>query len=138
MSGGEKLLIGDLGALRQLDLSAFPVATDFVIELAVDGDGSSVRFVDRGLNVIIEFPWWEEVKSEIAAWSLSDVPSGSIDSPYWDMDQGWHVAIWQAGDLVYIAQGGEAEGEYDRFFSVPGSVYHAEWGKVIRLASSSD
>ena len=136
MSSGEKMLIGDLGGLQQLDLSAFPVATDFVIELAADGGGSSVRFVEHGLNVIIEFPWWEDAKSEVAEWSLADIPSGSIDSPYWDMDQGWHVAIWRAGDLVYIAQGGEIEGEYDRWFSVPGSVYRAEWEKVIRIASS--
>lgn len=138
MSGGEKLLIGDLGALRRLDLSAFPAATDFVIELVAGGGGSSVQFVERGLNVTIEFPWWEDVKSEIAGWSLADIPSGSIDSPYWDMDQGWHVAIWQADDLVYVAQGGETEGEYERWFSVPSSIYRAEWEKVIRLASSGD
>ncbi|WP_042374702.1 hypothetical protein [Streptacidiphilus neutrinimicus] len=138
MSGGEKLLISDLGALQQLDLSAFPAAADFEIELTSSDGGSSIRFADHGLNVIIEFPWWEDVASEIAQWSLADIPSGSIDSPYWDMDQGWHVAIWQAGDLVYIAQGGEIEGEYERWFAVPNSIYRAEWERVIRLASSRD
>jgi hypothetical protein len=138
MSGEKKLVISNFGILQWLDSSAFPTATGFEIELAVDNGDSSIRFVDRELNVIIEFPWWEGVKSEIAEWSLADIPTGSADSPYWDMEQGWHIAIWRSSDLVYIAQGGEGGGEYERWFAVPDSVYRSEWEKVIRLATAGD
>ena len=54
------------------------------------------------------------------------------------MDQGWHILIWQSDDLVHIAQGGSAEGEYTDWFSTPIKLYQSAWEKVIHLATSTD
>ncbi|MFG1956581.1 hypothetical protein [Nonomuraea sp. NPDC049028] len=79
----------------------------------------------------------ENVKAEISEWTLADIPTGSIESLYWDMDQGWHILIWQSDERVYIAQGEAVEGEYDHWFSLPAALYRSEWNKVIQLASSA-
>ncbi|WP_433517716.1 hypothetical protein ACQP2T_20520 [Nonomuraea sp. CA-143628] len=137
MAEARKFRINSFDELRFLDLKAFPIAADFTIELADEGMGSSIRFLAPELSVVVSFPWWENVKEEISEWSLADIPNGSIESPYWDMDQGWHILIWQSNGLVYVAQGGEVEGEYDDWFSLPAALYRSEWNKVIRLASST-
>jgi hypothetical protein len=137
MASARKLQINSFDELSFLDLKVFPTTVDFTIELADEGAGSSVRFLAPGLSIVVTFPWWGNAKEEISEWSLADIPNGSIESPYWDMDQGWHILIWQSDNLVYIAQGGAAEGEYDHWFSLPAVLYRSEWNKVIQLASSA-
>jgi hypothetical protein len=110
---------------------------DFTIELVGEGEDSSIRFLASNLDVIVQFPWWENAMAEIRGWSLADIPIGSIESPYWDMDQGWHILIWQSRELVYVAQGGATEGVYDHWFALPAALYRSEWDKVIQLASAA-
>ncbi|GAA1662727.1 hypothetical protein [Fodinicola feengrottensis] len=137
MADAEKLLIDGVDQLRFVHLEKFPKSTDFVIELADDGTDSAVRFLAQDLRIVVSFPWWENPKGEIAEWAPADAPNGSTESPYWDMDQGWRILIWQSGDLVYIAEGGAEEGVYANWFSLPAALYQSEWDKVIRLASSA-
>ncbi|GAB2704946.1 hypothetical protein [Kitasatospora kifunensis] len=136
MSDRGKLQVAGLDRLHGLDLGLFPIAEDFAIRLIHDEAGSMIRFLASGVGAVIGFPWWENPREQISGWSLADVPTGSIESPYWDMDQGWHILIWQTGDLVYIAQGGSSEGEYDDWFAVPAALYRSEWEEAIRRASS--
>lgn len=131
-----KLIIRDLDQLSQVNVEEFPIALDFQISLSDQGRNSTLSFATRSLDLTINFPWWDNPKSEIADWSLSDIPNGTMESPYLDMDQGWQIVIWQHGNSVYIAQGGDNEQEFDVWFSVPRELYFDQWSKAIRQASN--
>lgn len=65
-----------------------------------------------------------------------EFPLGSAEKPYWDRDQGWHILIWCAREMVYIAQGGEHEEQYENLAVVSRSRYIAAWKRVVSAAAS--
>ncbi|HYN97340.1 MAG TPA: hypothetical protein VES42_26160 [Pilimelia sp.] len=130
--------------VHALDLSAFPRAPDFVVE-ATDvqvGDGAdraswtNLRYVVPSWDIDVCFPWWDRSTRQMRGWTPADAPCGSIESPYWDRDQGWSLLLWQTGDEVFILEGDGSEGYddppvYQRWFAVPVSSYRSAWETAI-------
>lgn len=128
----------ELGELHALDPRNFPKAEDFIVDLRVAGSETSLRYLAPSLGIVITFPWWNRTVGEIRNWTSSEIPCGSINSPYWDRDQGWALLIWRSHDQIHIAEGdrqaeGDDEGEiYERWFAVSEDIYWSEWEKAIK------
>src|SRR6185503_3123690 len=107
----EPLRIEDFRDLAQFDQGQFALGTEFAIELfpRTGGAGFALRFVDHGLDAVVDFPWWDNVESETARWSIEDVPCGDLTEPYYDVDQYFRILIWQVHEVVFIAYGDIAE-----------------------------
>ena len=105
-------------------MDSFPVAENFGIEIFPDPSvsGCGLRFADAGLDSTIEFPWWTSVEGDLRAWSISDVPVGSVEDPYVDLEQAWQVLIWRADDWVFLMEG-DGEDVFRVWFRV--RVQHA-------------
>ena len=122
--------------LRGIDISLFPVSLNFKIVLEDAGtSGSTLRFTDLTLGKLVTFPWWDDPATDIREWSISDIPEGSLESPYWDADQGWHIYLWRVDEYLFVAQGGEVENWFDVLLRVPFDLYQSEWVRVIRSLS---
>jgi hypothetical protein len=128
----------------------FPEAHDFTVELTVWGKDQGVESLN--LAYIVSSPatticwgWWSEPVSRIRAWTVADLPGGTIEKPYYDSDQGWNIVVWQMGDQIFVAEGdGERDEErdqntYTRSFRVSRELYDAGWTAALdRLRARPD
>jgi len=98
-----------------------------------------LRLADTTLDVAIDFPWWDDPERNLGGWTLDDIPLGTLEEPYSDVDQCWRILVREANGVVNVASGtaGE-EGLYDIFLSVPGREYRAACGTPDCIAESSD
>ncbi|MEW2501120.1 hypothetical protein ACQPXB_07900 [Amycolatopsis sp. CA-161197] len=129
------LRIEDHRTVGELEVD-FPVAHEFVIEVFDDpsAGGSGIRFVDRGLETQIDFPWWSPIEQDLSTWTRA--PMGTPRRPFHDADQSWQVLIWRAGDWVFVMQG-NGENEFHTWLKVRTVRYLAEWdGVLIQLPHS--
>ncbi|GIF26637.1 hypothetical protein BJ973_001083 [Actinoplanes tereljensis] len=84
-----------LSAIRPDD---FPDAQDFAVELTMWGT-TGVKSLN--LNYLVSSPairicwsWWSKPVDEVRAWTIADIPRGTVTKPYWDSDQGWNILVW--------------------------------------------
>ncbi|SDZ53389.1 hypothetical protein SAMN05421684_6340 [Asanoa ishikariensis] len=70
--------------------------------------------------------------TKIRAWTLADIPCGTIENPYFDTDQGWNILVWQMDDQTFVAEGdGEPDETYTRWFKVSRELYEAGWTSAL-------
>lgn len=126
-------LLEDHRALLSLSSERFPVAEDFAIEVFPDPSvqGYGLRFVDSGLDSVVGFPWWTNVERDLRSWSISDVPTGTVENPYTDAEQSWEILLWRAGEWIFIMEG-DGEAEFSVWFRVRVDRYCSEWERVIK------
>lgn len=131
----ERMVIDDHRLLAELDVDKFPAAANFKIELFSDPSlsGHGLHFIDSHLGLSIEFPWWDNVDADLRRWSISDVPLGSLDQPFVDLEQGWQVLLWRLGDWVFIMQGDDEA--FHTWIRVPVDRYLSEWKAVLMRQS---
>lgn len=117
-----------------VSLSDFPIIQDFqiVLENNIDSTmGYHLRFFSSPLGFIASFPWWDHAERDLARTDFV-VPTGSCDAPYWDVEQGWDLTIFEKDDFVYVIEGDFDETDsYHSWFKVPADRYFAEWKKAI-------
>ncbi|MGW4942513.1 hypothetical protein ACWEOZ_13125 [Actinoplanes sp. NPDC004185] len=81
-------------------------------------------------------------EAQMRAWTLADVPCGTLTEPYHDTDQGWNVMLWQQGDHVFVAEGDGGWDEvrdsntYTRWFKVPRELYFQAWAAALEQLRS--
>jgi hypothetical protein len=120
----------------------FPRAHDFTVELTMLGQDRGVELLNLAYTVLspaikICWAWWSEPIDKVRAWTVADVPCGTIKKPYFDSDQGWNIMIWQSGDQVFVAEGdGEWDEErgqstYASWFQVSRELYDAGWTAAL-------
>ncbi|GIM89848.1 hypothetical protein Ato02nite_016410 [Paractinoplanes toevensis] len=115
----------------------FPDAHDFAVELTSDGkigaESLNLAYRVPSLAIRVCWSWWSKPVGEIRAWTVADIPCGTLTKPYWDSDQGWKIMIWQSEDQIFVAEG---DGEHDehrgqdiyaRWFKVSRTLYEAAW-----------
>jgi hypothetical protein len=120
----------------------FPEAHDFTVELTVWGEDRGEESLN--LAYIVSSPatricwgWWSQPVARIRAWTLADIPCGTIEAPYFDSDQGWNILVWQMDDQIFVAEGdGEWDEErnqdtYTRWFKVSRELYEAGWTAAL-------
>ncbi len=120
----------------------FPEARDFTVELTVWGEDRGEEWLN--LTYLVSSPateicwgWWTEPVGKIRAWTVADIPCGTIEKPYYDSDQGWNIMVWQMENQIFVAEGdGEWDEEresdtYTRWFKVSRELYEAGWTAAL-------
>ncbi len=98
-------------SIATLLLDSFPVIDDFSIELrqTVPKFGNHLFFVSAANGDLISFPWWDHVERDLQRWTQRNIPLGTKDKPFYDLEQGWQVVIFEERPWVYVLQGGGSE-----------------------------
>lgn len=130
----------DIPCLKTLNLKTFPFVDDFEILVTVKSDnlfGKHIYFYSAKRNEILtSFPWWDFAERFLATWDEHDIPIGTIDHPFFDLEQCWHIIIFEKRDYVYILEGDEYDSEQNKihtWYRVPKDVYYDEWKKLLNM-----
>ena len=70
------------------------------------------------------FPAWEHADRDLRHFVATDVPIGTFDRPYQDVDEDWSISIFEQGGWVYVDEG-------DTHFRVPTAQYLAAWAALV-------
>jgi hypothetical protein len=133
----QPLLIRDYNALQTIDLTMFPEITDFTIQTeATKKFGLRLFFASPTHGLLASFPWWDHVDRDIATWSRADIPIGTMSKPYFDLEQEWHMVIFQKRHHVYVLQGKDPAPGYDHllffaWFRVLYQTYSDAWAMIL-------
>ncbi len=116
-----------------VDLDRFPIINDFAVELVDGGEsGRIVAFTSAKGGQLAGFPAWEHADRDLRHFDPTDVPIGSIDDPFVEVDLGWHIAIFEHRSYVYILEGDSpAEERFGMYFRVPRDRYLQAWAAVL-------
>jgi len=115
------------------DTSQFPAVEDFEIEMFGAADeplGIRMGFVSRALDIRVSWAYWDHLDRKFARWTLDDIPLGSVDDPFIDIDQCWGVEVWQADGWVHIAENDGEEIIIARM-KVPVERYLDQWRQTL-------
>lgn len=124
-------------SIKELDLNLFPLIDDFEIIIR-DFEkcmGLHLEFYSSCLGAILaSFEWWDNVERDLVNMSIDEIPIGSIDNPYYDLDQEWEIVIWEADNFVYIMEGEESgNSEFLSWFKVKKVKYIEEWERILKI-----
>ncbi|MEV4513439.1 hypothetical protein AB0K00_31265 [Dactylosporangium sp. NPDC049525] len=128
--------------LTGFSLDEFPDAHDFTVELTMWGKDQGVESLNLAYIVAspatrIRWVWWSEPVDKIRAWTVADIPRGTLEKPYYQSDQGWNIVVWQLDDQIFVAEGdGERDADreqntYTRWFRVSRELYDAGWTAAL-------
>jgi hypothetical protein len=117
--------------IASLDLSQFPTVSDFRLDLRDGPLGPHLFFTSDDLGTLAGFPWWDGVVTGLERMTVADIPLGTIQEPYCDLDQGWTILIFETSGYVYVRQGGEDRYTYRSWFRVTRTRYVREWVQAI-------
>lgn len=83
--------------LKNLNLELFPVVNDFellITKKRVKFYSEFVYFYSRSKNEnLTTFECWKNAKTFLKDLKKKDIPTGTIDKPFSDIDQGWQIII---------------------------------------------
>jgi hypothetical protein len=118
---------------NDIDLATVPLISDFTIELReLEDDGKIVHFVSESHGELAWFPAWENADRDLRHFTASDVPIGSLDEPYDESDEGWHIVIFEAGGFVHIFEDDRPNGtRFPRRYRVARDRYFLAWAGVM-------
>jgi len=114
--------------VQSLDLAAFPQIQDFEIRRVA----GFVVFESPSLGRLAGFPWWSSLCQDLLQYRERTIPLGDSETPWHEVDQGWELVVWKAGDLVYVAESHEeGNGLFEAWFKVEDARYFDEWRALI-------
>ncbi|MEJ8553361.1 hypothetical protein [Tepidibacter sp. Z1-5] len=117
-----------------LDLDEFPLIDDFKIKIKYNGEylGNHLYFINTQNEILASFPWWDHVDKDLINMNIENIPLGPINGAFDDLEQGWHIYIFEHNNYVYILEGEEpCCEEFEVWFKVNKEVYINEWIKKI-------
>lgn len=125
-------------SIKALDLNLFPLIDDFEIVIKDCGKymGLHISYYSKKLRkTIASYPWWDNVNRDLMNMCIDDIPIGSIENPYNDLEQSWQLVIWVKGDFVYVIEGDEPCCiEFPRYFKVEKCKYINEWQRILNIS----
>lgn len=98
---------------------------DFAVVL-VDSDesGQQLEYRSASRGRMAGFPAWEHVDRDLRHFIPSDIPNGTREAPYRDVDEGWEISIFEEDGWVYVR-------ENEREFRVRAGDYTRVWNALI-------
>ena len=117
--------------LSELNLKAFPEIEDFrIATFKSKGYGYHLAFKSPAHGVLTSFPWWDHVDKDMAK-GIQEIPMGTIQNPFYDLEQGWQLLIFLHEDQIYILQGKEpGDNNFQTWYRVDLDRYLSEWNRV--------
>jgi hypothetical protein len=121
------------GDVEDLEVSGFPVISDFAIRLVDSGEGGRhVEYVSARHGRLAGFPAWDHADRDLRHFIPSDVPVGSAAAPYEDRDEGWRIVVFEQGGFVHVLEADDVDAEqFPRFFKVTRESYLASWAVLL-------
>lgn len=111
-----------------IDLSNVHTISNFSIELR---DRKITYLGDHGER-IAWFPAWENADRDLKHFIAADVPLGSIDVPFEDVDEAWRIAILEHEGFVYVLEADDPHAEsFPRRFRVSRDAYIRAWATLL-------
>ncbi|MGN4126861.1 hypothetical protein ACMGD3_17910 [Lysinibacillus sphaericus] len=125
--------------LKNLNLELFPVVNDFellITKKRVKHYSEFVYFYSRSKNEnLTTFEYWKNAKTFLKDFKKRDIPTGTIDNPFSDFDQGWQIIIFEENGFIYVLQGGEFDHENNTihtWYRTSKEAYFNEWGNLLK------
>lgn len=107
-----------------MSLQSYPTVDDFLVRI-IDLDGVSfVELASASGGRLAWFPAWEHADRDLRHFVAADVPIGTFDEPYEDVDENWSISIFHDGGWVYVD-------ENDHRFRVRTDRYLQAWAALI-------
>ena len=125
---------GYRGHLQKLDISLFPLIGDFTVEAQDCGKylGKHIRFTSEKHGRLASFPWWDHAERTLGKMDREQIPCGTKDDPFDDLEQGWQILIWEKDGFVCVMEGNDPLcTEFGSWFRVEKDLYISEWEKQI-------
>lgn len=118
-------------SIESLPLDDFPLIEDFYIHIyKTDLFGYHLDYRSKKYGQLSIFPWWDNIENEIR--SENNIPIGTIEHPYDDLEQGWQIYIFKRRSHVYILEGEEpCCKEFLNWYKVERDQYFERWNETI-------
>jgi len=98
---------------------------DFAVVLVdTEESGQQLEFRSAARGRLAGFPAWEHVDRDLRHFIVADIPNGTREAPYTDVDEGWRIAIFEEDGFVYVT-------ENDASFRVRSEDYLHSWSGLI-------
>lgn len=130
----EQINLRASGDLADVDLDRFRLVDHFAVALHdTTIFGSHVTFVDGAGEVLLSFPWWDDAEMDLLGWDETNIPLGTRERPFHDLEQSWEVFIFAVGEYVFVLHGPDCcSVVMDAWFKVRREDYLAAWRDVLR------
>ncbi len=93
---------------HKLELDSFPLITDFKVEIGGRNEQFAwVDYVSDSLGLLSRLMNWDNAYERLPKMSMEEIPLGSIDKPWNDIEQGFELDIWEKDGFVYVILGDE-------------------------------
>ena len=131
-----RLIVNEYEQLNEIPPTFFTLVDDFKIQSRDCGQlGIHLDFVSAERERLAGFPWWDHADADLRTMGLHEIPMGTTQTPFDDLEQGWRILIWENGGFVFIAESDDETGaEFHRWFRVEKHKYLAAWREVIDAA----
>lgn len=122
---------GEETSFALLPFAKFPIVADFYVNtIKTAVFGYQLEYRSDLYGTITTFPWWDRVEHRFK--TMADMPIGTLEQPFSDLEQGWQLYIFQHDDFVYILEGDEPICEqFSRWFKVSADLYTARWQSFL-------
>jgi Leucine Rich Repeat (LRR) protein len=129
----DRLILDEDTDIATLPTAMFPVVHDFELRLRdTDRFGVHLDFASTADGLLAGFPWWDHADADLRRMPDDEIPLGTADRPFHDIEQGWQIWIWERDDHVLILEGDNEEpSRYRAWFAVPKALYLAAWRVAV-------
>lgn len=95
-----------------------------VILVDTEESGQQLEYRSAARGRLAGFPAWEHVDRDLRHFIADDIPNGTRDEPYRDVDEGWDITIFEDDGWVYVRENGQE-------FRVNADEYRRVWNALI-------
>jgi hypothetical protein len=107
----------------------FRTIEDFTVRLIdTDEGGKHIELASESEGALAGFPAWDHADRDLRHFIRTDIPLGSREEPYEDVDESWRIAIFEHGGWVFVAQ---QEDGRNTAFRVKTARYLGAWQTLI-------
>ncbi|HEY6136937.1 MAG TPA: hypothetical protein VI670_04155 [Thermoanaerobaculia bacterium] len=92
--------------------------------MLIGGDDRVVVFASAARGELARFPAWERADRDLRHFAADDIPTGTREEPFVEVDDGWRIEIFEEDGFVYVRE------NMDRF-RVARDAYFAAWDALI-------
>lgn len=130
-----KVPVTNLGkAMKTVIFADIPTITDFEIVLINNKKNKELGmlYYSPTFHVLTTFPFVKDLHKRLPQMDITDIPLGTLKSPYMDIDTKWSVLLYELKDHVYIFQSNEPGSDvYISYYRVPKWIYLSQWKKIM-------
>jgi hypothetical protein len=115
------------------DLDDVPLIDDLVLTMREEGDGGlHIELTSRSQGRLAGFPAWDRADRDLRHFTPDDIPLGSEDEPFAEVDDAWRIVIFARGNEVFVFEGDAPLGPLPRRYRIPRQLYLAAWDALMQ------